>query len=751
MKTILTIVLLTGVFATAFCQDSSDVSLISETYDMWTGLWDPIVINGYTYVPSNGGFRILDVRDGENLEYAGLHRSHNLRTPISRQAGYDELLFTGTYASGYVLNDEWIDVGGWLQIFDVSDPLAPDFLSEIGFSGFTPSHILRSGDTLFVGGDQHVIVHGWESWWIPVMYLFDISDPTSPNQLTVFRLNTTDGWPLSIKLRGDLIYTVIRHQLESPGLWIVDLNEPEEPMQVSLFDWDWIMGVDILDDNAVIIGENPDLAVVDISNPGNCEIIGTFRMEGRFGEGSVVHLRGVVVYVFSQHGVMSFDLSDPTNPGIIDELELPIGEYPRFWIEDDRACTSTTNGELLFLDLSNAEDLSILSSFTPETGYFRKIARDDERMLIGGRYDGSPIVNAADPQNLLEIGSLPGVFAGVSDLQLENDMIYASVTNHGLMIFNAVNPDSVWFEGEFHIPNQRVNGFELRDNLVYTTGWRHFRVADISDPSDPFQISEYPVYATDLAIKDDFAYLGGGYMNEVVYENVHILDVSDLDEIEEIGLFEMGRVNQIEVEGDLLFVSDFENQLHIFDVSHPEEPERLSIWSGDFPINRFYVQEPTVFIAAGTDGMRIVDYSQPDHPVETGFYATEDPVLDVNAMRNVVYAVDGRTLKAFDVSRALGVSNESVREPFEYGMLPAYPNPFNACTNISIYLPASRWISLTVHDVLGHKVRMLANGRFETGQNVVFWDAGGVPSGTYFVKLKDGKGYHRSQRVVLLR
>jgi len=329
-------------------------------------------------------------------------------------------------------------------------------------------------------------------------------------------------------------------------------------------------------------------------------------------------------------------------------------------------------------------------------------------------------------------------------------MIYVAESNRGLMIYNADNPDSIWYEGRYN-PHHYIRDFELRGDLVYICVSHHFRVADISDPANAIQVAEYDIRADYLAMKDDFAYLGGGYVNEVEYENVHILDIGDLDEIEEIGLIEMERAKQIEVEGDFLFVRDIENQLHIFNISQPAEPRRVSVWSIDSPIGRFYVQTPTIFIAAGVNGMRVVDYSQPDRPVETGFYSSDDPVHDVCALGNVVYAVDGRTLKAFDVSQALGISNESAHKPFKFRLYAPYPNPFNDTATIPFSLPDRASVSLRTYDLNGRLVQDLSLlGSLNSGRHEIVWNARTLSTGIYFVRLESG-GRSAVRRTFLLK
>ncbi|MBD3233614.1 MAG: T9SS type A sorting domain-containing protein [candidate division Zixibacteria bacterium] len=68
----------------------------------------------------------------------------------------------------------------------------------------------------------------------------------------------------------------------------------------------------------------------------------------------------------------------------------------------------------------------------------------------------------------------------------------------------------------------------------------------------------------------------------------------------------------------------------------------------------------------------------------------------------------------------------------------AYPNPFNAQTNIEFTLPASEKVSLEVYNIMGQKVENLINGQMDSGRHSIRWDAASYSSGVYFYKLTVG-------------
>ncbi len=67
-----------------------------------------------------------------------------------------------------------------------------------------------------------------------------------------------------------------------------------------------------------------------------------------------------------------------------------------------------------------------------------------------------------------------------------------------------------------------------------------------------------------------------------------------------------------------------------------------------------------------------------------------------------------------------------------------YPNPFNPDTRITFELPVATHVRVTVYDVLGRPVAVLANEQYMPGLHAVRFDAGRLSSGTYIYEIVAG-------------
>lgn len=103
-----------------------------------------------------------------------------------------------------------------------------------------------------------------------------------------------------------------------------------------------------------------------------------------------------------------------------------------------------------------------------------------------------------------------------------------------------------------------------------------------------------------------------------------------------------------------------------------------------------------------------------------------------------------------------GQTNEmnSAVVPNDFGLKPAYPNPFNPSTHLTFTLPEAANITLRAFNVMGQEVNTILEGRYEAGEHTITWNAenskSALPTGVYFVRL-DALGRTSLQKVVLIK
>ncbi len=88
--------------------------------------------------------------------------------------------------------------------------------------------------------------------------------------------------------------------------------------------------------------------------------------------------------------------------------------------------------------------------------------------------------------------------------------------------------------------------------------------------------------------------------------------------------------------------------------------------------------------------------------------------------------------------------------PKQYRLSQNYPNPFNPTTSIKYAIPTAGVVTIAVYNTLGERVRVLVNGYKQAGEYQVEFNAGNLPSGIYFYRMKAGN-FNEVRKLILLK
>jgi len=101
------------------------------------------------------------------------------------------------------------------------------------------------------------------------------------------------------------------------------------------------------------------------------------------------------------------------------------------------------------------------------------------------------------------------------------------------------------------------------------------------------------------------------------------------------------------------------------------------------------------------------------------------------------------------------VEQTSSEAPNEFRLYHAYPNPFNPEVTIKFQIARASDVKLTVFNILGQQVRVLANKKLTAGSHTVTWDGkdssgNRMSSGIYFYTLQAGS-LSQTRKMVLAK
>ncbi|MDI6804750.1 MAG: T9SS type A sorting domain-containing protein [Bacteroidota bacterium] len=88
--------------------------------------------------------------------------------------------------------------------------------------------------------------------------------------------------------------------------------------------------------------------------------------------------------------------------------------------------------------------------------------------------------------------------------------------------------------------------------------------------------------------------------------------------------------------------------------------------------------------------------------------------------------------------------------PRQYVLKQNYPNPFNPSTTIEFDLPEAALVSIRVYDCLGQHITTLTESKRLAGTHRITWNASGLTSGIYFIRLSTPQGTY-TRKTILMR
>jgi hypothetical protein len=281
------------------------------------------------------------------------------------------------------------------QIMDISDPLNPSLVSQMGIVGW---------DTMVDVRDNYAYLT------MPGFRILDISNPLEPKWAG--ELFMVDYIEKQIIIRGNYAYILYQFS-SSHGLAIVDISDPFSPQRISVYD----------------LGYYP--SVHEYSNFYDLALDGDYAL--------ITYASFVLVSKYNNSGVTIVDISDPYAPV---SAGKPILFDDSFIADSDIAIyenylllTKKEEGLLIydFSDLSNFVNVATLDTGTNE----KKIDISSGYALVLSD-DNLTCLNIQDPSNPVVIDSIPTSGDEIVDLKVDNEYAYVGYRTSGFYIFRFI-------------------------------------------------------------------------------------------------------------------------------------------------------------------------------------------------------------------------------------------------------------------------------------------------------------------------
>ena len=270
------------------------------------------------------------------------------------------------------------------------------------------------------------------------------------------------------------------------------------------------MRVHVEDNLAFVIdfGEQASygLIIVNISNPSQPEILGTFH-DG--GLPFAIETVGDIVFLADQ--IEGLRIINITNPSLPTAIEGYTGSETAYDLEvvDDLLYLADDDNGMVILNISTPSEPVFVSSYGS-----RCIHLDIEGDIacITGQ-GGLTLVDISDPTNPTYIDQFSDG-SGFWDPSFSNEIIYVGNHDGGvgeLQIFDATNPTDIEKLVEFDSPGH-FQSFFVQDSLLYAVDYEMgLYLLDVTNSSSPVEVDRFSDGGRpwDVILDEDYIYLCG--------------------------------------------------------------------------------------------------------------------------------------------------------------------------------------------------------------------------------------------------
>ncbi len=422
-----------------------------------------------------------------------------------------------------------------------------------------------------------------------------------------------------------------------------------------------------------------------------------------------------------------------------------------------------------------------------------------------GRNDGTAFVDVSDPVNPVFLGVLPthSVSSGWRDIKVYADhaFIVSEAPVHGMQIFDltqlrAVQNPPVTFDETTHYLNvNSAHNIAINEEtgfayIVGAGGGRQtcgggLHMVDIRDPINPAFAGCFADPTTGRG--------GGGYTHDVqcvVYRGpdadyqgreicigsnetaISIADVTNKANpvaistatYPNVGYTHQGWLTDdhryffLDDEGDE-FTFGLNTRTLIWDFEDLDDPLLLAEYFAETTTtdHNQYVVGNRLYQANYSAGLRILNISDVANPVEVAFFDTSPGDIGSGAWSvypffdSGVIVVSGISEGLFIIAPpGITVATETEEVPEAFVLSPAFPNPFNPATTLTLTLPTAQPVTVAAYDVLGREVAVLHRGPLAAGTHRLVFEASNLPSGIYLIRA-DSATVSQAQMVTLVR
>jgi hypothetical protein len=444
-----------------------------------------------------------------------------------------------------------------------------------------------------------------------------------------------DGACHALTMSGDLLFAQRGGFID---VWeILDPSSPDPVLVSSIPVSPSVADLFVDGDVLYIAEESGKVLIVDVSDPYSPQEIASIQLDKTFlppnttsTHGSHVVVDGTTLFLLSNWGLHTYDVTDPANPSWVGEIVVWGTDFvvhgDAVYVAPGESCS----GCVWMVDVSNPAamiDMGYIENRTDIT-VFEVEMTGDFLVTAGGLFpvSGGLVVYDVDPGSLFSPSPIDTVYFGgtvVSSITTEGDYVYFSPYYEdpnfyylaSLQLSSGSIQNLSWVDYDAYRPRRLASTNELLLVGMVRAGFHTFnRTANPASPMLNYN-SDLGGYTNDVEVQGDFAYLAQS-------ARFRILDVSSPTSPPALR-GSIGAVSDyldVSVDGDRAYLLKASGSSIALDVSDPDNPSALA---GTLPGGDLIEVVNDVMYAVFGAMIGIYDVSVPDQTTLMTFVITQ--------------------------------------------------------------------------------------------------------------------------------
>ncbi len=631
----------------------------------------------------------------------------------------------------FTMNDQLFvaDNSAGLQIFDISDAASPQWLAHIDTPGLALDVEAIDQRTFILDNYLGLVV-------------IDNHEVRSPRIVASLSL---PGNPRSMIRNGDLILITCQDE----GLVIADISNPDQPTLLHILDISsQAQDVALQGDLLAVSNEDGLIQFYTMVTPRIFEPRGSIQAQVSYHRKLSFH-NGLLLCNGFGHGLGVINVEDPDSPFVQGRQYSSLGLISAYTVVADRLVAANRMVDLV--DFSQPELPPLLGS-VPVSGRIRNVALYGDFAYVSNEDDGLRVVDMRDLSSPTVTTIYSDLVAG--DIGVRGDYLYVTGVTHEVDVYSLNDPAFPTHVSS--VSGDAAEHLSFHENLMILSGYDRLHIYDLSIPHAPEHLAFRIIDGLSQAT------IQGQYLYAVTGREAGLLvwDISNLSNPHQVSSYtnEYFVPEGVVAQGDYLYVSNDVNRrgFVVLDISDPMNISEVT----SLPFGRSRVpgviKDEVIYWCNDGGPIQLVDLHDPANPQQFSIIGNQRGYNDFDVQNEKIialgynYGLDAALLQCSALS-----STETTELPLVHNKLIVFPNPFNPQTTIRWYNDSPSSLKITVYDLAGRKVAVLADRIFQSGPCSVQWDGRNdrgtsLPSGVFLISLK-GNNLNTSRRISLVR